>query len=54
MVQVWRPPTASFPRGVRRVTSPEQLPSVPVVQAVSVAATASVVAPPALPQVAAP
>jgi membrane-associated PAP2 superfamily phosphatase len=56
MLQVWRACTASLPLGVKRLTSPWQVPSVPVAQVVvSLAVAASVVVPlPALAQVAGP
>jgi hypothetical protein len=55
MVQEWRPVIEILPRGVKRVTELWQLPSVPDEQVVLLpTATASVVALPVLPQVAAP
>jgi hypothetical protein len=55
MVQEWRPEMATLVTGPRELTRPWQEPSVPELQVVSVpAATARVVAPPAVPQVAAP
>jgi hypothetical protein len=55
MVQEWKLVIEILPRGVKRVTEPWQLPSVTDEQLVLLpAATASVVALPVLPQVAAP